>query len=148
DLNGANGGNKPYVSLDSLQIWQEESGSLNGFTPGLGFAGLHTNYLAYNLDAGGDHWIGLNESLGHGSGSSDYRILIPNSFFTNDAAHRYVTLYAALGLQPSWGTDGGVEEFGLTNPSGGNSSSLVVTKNAFVPGGTADEPDEVISYTI
>src|SRR5438874_514028 len=32
DLNGANGGTKPYVSLDAFQIWQEESGNLSGFT--------------------------------------------------------------------------------------------------------------------
>jgi hypothetical protein len=23
----------------------------------------HTNYLAYNLDAGGDHWVGLEQKL-------------------------------------------------------------------------------------
>src|SRR4051794_25081688 len=50
------GSTKQYLSLDSLQIWQEESGSLTNFTAS-GFAGSHTNYLAYNLDAGGDHWV-------------------------------------------------------------------------------------------
>ena len=42
-----------YLSLDSLQLWQEEAGNLTNFTSGSGFAGTHTNYLAYDLDAGG-----------------------------------------------------------------------------------------------
>ena len=148
DLNDANGGGKPYISLDALQLWQEESGNLTGFTPGTGFSGAHTNYLAYNLDAGGNHWIGLNDSLSHGSGQSDVRVLIPDSFFINDTAHRYVTLYSALGQQAGWEADGGFEEWGLNNASGGAVSSLVVHKTATVPGGTADTAGEVISYAI
>ena len=96
DLNEPNGGTKPYISLDALQIWQQEAGNLTNFTPGSGFAGSHTNYLAYDLDAGANRWIALNAGMSHGSGQSDYRILIPDSFFINDAAHRYVTLYSSL----------------------------------------------------
>jgi hypothetical protein len=92
DLSEASGGTNPYISLDALQIWQNEAGNLTNFTSGLGFAGTHTNYLAYDLDAGVDRWIALNADMAHGSGQSDYRILIPDSFFINDAAHRYVTL--------------------------------------------------------
>src|SRR3954471_21511163 len=131
DLNENGGG---YISLDALQIWQEESGSLTNFTPGSGFAGSHTNYLAYNLDAGGNHWIALTDSLSHGSGQSDYRILIPDSYFVNDAAHRYVTLYSAFGQQSGWGSDGGFEELGLHGASGGSQSAFSVHKTASVPG--------------
>src|SRR5262245_44000883 len=109
DLNELGGAR--YLSLDSLQLWQEEAGNLTNFTAGAGFAGAHTNYLAYNLDAGADRWIALYSGLSHGSGQSDVRILIPDSFFINDAAHRYVTLYSAFGLQGNgWGADGGFEE--------------------------------------
>src|ERR1044071_5261371 len=45
DLNEMNSATNPYLSLDSLQIWQEEAGNLTGFTPGAGFAGSHTNNL-------------------------------------------------------------------------------------------------------
>src|SRR5207248_5308610 len=62
------GSAKQYLSLDALQLWQEESGSLTNFTAGSGFAGTHTNYLAYNLDAGGDHWVALQEGL-NGNGA-------------------------------------------------------------------------------
>ena len=109
DLNES-GSNNPFISLDELQIWQEEAGNLTNFTPDSGFAGAHTNYLAYDLDAGGNHWIALNDGLSHGSGQSDVRILIPDSFFINDAAHRYVTLYSKFGEQPGWSSDGGFEE--------------------------------------
>src|SRR5215470_10189270 len=58
---GEAGNAKQYLSLDALQLWQEESGSLANFTAGSGFAGAHTNYLVYNMDAGGDKWVGLKE---------------------------------------------------------------------------------------
>ena len=104
------------LSLDKLQIWQEEAGNLTGFTPGAGFAGSHTNSLVYNLDAGGDHWVLLNAGMSHGSGQSDVRLLIPNSEFINDTAHRYVTLYSSFGEQGGLSSsDAGFEEWGLHN---------------------------------
>src|ERR1041385_7896778 len=95
------GTDKQFLSLDALQIWQEESGSLTSFTPGSGFAGSHTNYLAYNLDAGGDHWVALEEnpSNGNGANQTEFTVLIPDSAFINDPSHRYVTLYSKFGLQ-------------------------------------------------
>ena len=147
DLNEPNDQSKPYLSLDSLQIWQQESGNLNGFTPGAGFAGAHTNYLAYDLDAGGDHWIGLTDGMAHGSGQGEYRILIRNDAFINDAAHRYITLYSQFGLQSGWVSEGGFESWGLSNDSGNAVSALALTKNATVAGGTADTAGETITYT-
>ena len=148
DLSEASGGTNPYISLDALQIWQNEAGNLTNFTAGAGFAGTHTNYLAYDLDAGVNRWIALNADMAHGSGQSDYRILIPDSFFINDAAHRYVTLYSAFGEQAGWSSGGGFEEWGLHGESGGVQSAFSVHKTASVPGGTADTAGEVISYSI
>ena len=146
DLNDA-GGTKRLLSLDKLQLWQNEAGNLTNFTPGSGFAGTHTNYLAYDLDAGSDKWIALADG-NSGSGGSDYRILIPDSYFINDASHRYVTLYSQFGVQSGYAADGGFEEWGLSNPSGGSRDVLVVDKIATVAGGTADTVGEVINYTI
>ena len=110
DANEVGGGGR-LLSLDKLEIWQEESGSLTGFTSagsaasgvhyaaGPGFAGAHTDYLAYNLDEGGDHWIAIDAGLSSGSGKGDMRVFIPDSYFINDAAHRYVTLRAGRKLR-------------------------------------------------
>ncbi|MEJ0075837.1 MAG: hypothetical protein WDO17_10375 [Alphaproteobacteria bacterium] len=143
------GNTKQYLSLDALQIWQEESGSLTSFTPGSGFAGTHTNYLAYNLDGGGDHWVGLLEpSNGNGQDGTDFTILIPDSYFINDPSHRYVTLYSKFGLHSGWEADSSSEEFGLSVNSAGPTPAMTVHKTATVPGDTANAVGEVISYAI
>ena len=146
---GEAGNTKQYLSLDSLQIWQQEAGNLTNFTPGSGFAGAHTNYLAYNLDAGGDRWIGLKEGAnGNGANQTEFTILIPDSFFINDPAHRYVTLYSEFGMQAGWEADSSSEQWGLSHASGGPVSAMTVHKTATVPGGTANVAGEVISYAI
>ena len=116
-LNIAEAGNtKQYLSLDSFQIWQEESGNLTNFTPGSGFAGAHTNYLAYNLDGGGDHWVGLLEAVnGNGGNHTEFTVLIPDEYFINDPAHRYITLYSKFGVQTGWEADSSSEEWGLAS---------------------------------
>jgi uncharacterized repeat protein (TIGR01451 family) len=149
DLNEPTGGGKYFLSLDALQIWQQESGSLTNFNTSTGFAGAHTNYKAYDLDTGGNNWVALSSDISHGSGQSDVRVLIPDSVFINDAAHRYVYLYSALGGQSGdWSSGGGFEEWGLHGASGGSKSALNITKEASVPGGTADQDGEVITYSI
>jgi uncharacterized repeat protein (TIGR01451 family) len=143
------GTNKQFLSLDALQIFQEESGSLTNFTPGSGFAGSHTNYLAYNLDAGGDHWVGLKEpSNGNGANQTEFTVLIPDAEFINDPTHRYVTLYSKFGLQSGWESNSGSEEWGLNGSSVGPTAAMTVHKTATVPGGTANVVGEVISYGI
>jgi uncharacterized repeat protein (TIGR01451 family) len=150
DINEPNGGTKPFLSLDSLQIWQEEAGNLTGFTPGAGFAGSHTNNLVYNLDATGDNWVGLNGGLSHGSGQSDIAVLVPDALFTNVGTDRFVYLYSAFGAQAGWDAGGGFEEWGTTTPNGPNvpTSAMSISKTASVPGGTADQVGEVITYTV
>jgi hypothetical protein len=158
------GGAGRLLSLDKLEIWQEESGSLTGFTSagsaaagvhyagGPGFAGTHTDYLAYNLDEGGDHWIAIDSGLSSGSGKGDMRVYIPDSYFINDAAHRYVTLFSQFGAQGgSYSASGGFEEWGVnsTSAGSGNTASFLMTKTALVAdGGNADNAGDVINYTI
>src|SRR3954453_5962001 len=157
------GGVGRLLSLDKLEIWQEESGSLTNFTSagsaaagvhyasGPGFAGAHTDYLAYNLDQGGDHWIAIDSGLSSGSGKGDMRVFIPDSYFINDAAHRYVTLFSQFGAQGgNYGASSGYEEWGVnsTSAGSGNTATFLLNKTASVPGGTADVASEVISYSI
>src|SRR5437763_2440730 len=149
DTNEAGGASNPFLSLDKLQIWQEESRSLSNFTAGSGFAGTHTNGLAFDLDAGIDRWIAVKD-LASGSGRSDLQVLIPDSYFINDAAHRYVYLYSQFGVQSGFAADGGFEEWGVTKASGafGTTAALAVHKTASVPGDTANQKGEVITYSI
>src|SRR5215203_1391271 len=157
------GGVGRLLSLDKLEIWQEESGSLTNFTSagsaaagvhyasGPGFAGTHTDYLAYNLDEGGDHWIAIDSGLSSGSGKGDMRVFIPDSYFINDAAHRYVTLFSQFGAQGgNYGASSGFEEWGVnsTSAGSGNTATFLLNKTAWVDGGTADVAGEVISYSI
>src|SRR5215212_4377995 len=157
------GGAGRLLSLDKLEIWQEESGSLTNFTSagsaaagvhyasGPGFAGAHTDYLAYNLDQGGDRWIAIDSGLSSGSGKGDMRVFIPDSYFINDAAHRYVTLFSKFGAQGgSYGASSGFEEWGVnsTSAGSGNTAKFLLNKTALVDGGTADVAGEVISYSI
>lgn len=157
------GGAGRLLSLDKLEIWQEESGSLTGFTSagsaaagvhyasGPGFDGAHTDYLAYNLDEGGDHWIAIDSGLSSESGKGDMRVFIPDSYFINDAAHRYVTLFSQFGAQGgSYGASSGFEEWGVnsTSAGSGNTAAFLLNKTASVDGGTADTAGELISYSI
>jgi uncharacterized repeat protein (TIGR01451 family) len=151
DANEPNSGDNPLLSLDRLQIWQEEAGNLTNFNTVTGFAGIHTNHLAYDLDAGGDHWIAINSNLSSGSGKSDVRVLIPNTFFDPNAP--YVYLYSLFGAQgDGWATGNGNEEWAIRNghsgPGGGSKAALNISKAATVPGGTADTAGEDISYSI
>src|SRR5204862_5920181 len=86
--------------------------------------------------------------LSRGSGQSDVRILIPDSAFLNDAAHRYVTVYSQFGLQSGWNSDSGYEEWSINNDHTGPTAAMAVHKTATVPGDTANVVGEVISYAI
>ena len=142
-------GSKQFLSLDALQIWQEESGDLTDFTPGAGFDGAHTNYLAYDLNAGGDQWIALSDDLPQSWFQTDYRILIPDSAFINDSDHRFVTLYSELGIQGGgWKSDGGSEKWRVHEEGDTPTSLLTISKTATIAGGTADAAGEVIGYAI
>jgi uncharacterized repeat protein (TIGR01451 family) len=146
---GEAGNAKQYLSLDAFQIWQEEAGNLTNFTAGSGFAGAHTNYLVYDLDAGADRWIGLKEDAnGNGADQTEFTFLIPDSYFINDPSHRYVTLYSKFGMQTGWEADSSSEIWGLSTNSAGLTPAMTVNKTATVDGGTANALGEVISYSI
>ena len=59
-----------FLSLDTLQIWQEDAGNLTNFnSDGSGFGG--DGHLVYDMDAGGDAWVALNGGLSSGSGGGE-----------------------------------------------------------------------------
>jgi hypothetical protein len=106
DINQLNSGDKILLSLNALQIWQAPVGDLSNYAPGAtpdqgtgAFPPADNATLIYNLDAGGDRFIGLNGSLQSGSGNTtDMTTLVPVSLF--DPNQLYVYLYSAFGYEP------------------------------------------------
>ncbi|WP_292327386.1 hypothetical protein, partial [Mesorhizobium sp.] len=129
DINESNTGAAQNVSLDALQIWQANSGDLHDYAPGANpdqgtgaFPVADGASLIYNLDEGGDKFIGLNGELQPGSGNrTDMSFLIPISAF--DPTKPYIYLYSAMGYQPgtyqgptetsasTWTSESGFEEW-------------------------------------
>ncbi|MCA6122782.1 hypothetical protein J6500_12870 [Bradyrhizobium sp. WSM 1704] len=105
DINQLNSADKILLSLNALQIWQASVGNLNNYVPGAtpdagtGAFPAGSATLIYNLDAGGDKFIGLNGSLQSGSGNTtDMTFLVPITAF--DPNQAYVYLYSAFGYEP------------------------------------------------
>src|SRR5207237_7126692 len=67
----------PLLSLDELRFYVGNAGNLTGYDTTMNqIAGLHP---VYDLDAQGDNAVLLNASLGHGSGSGDLLVDVPDA---------------------------------------------------------------------
>ncbi|RWL42122.1 MAG: hypothetical protein EOR60_26630, partial [Mesorhizobium sp.] len=129
DINESNTATSQNLSLDTLQIWQASAGNLSNYAPGAtpdqgtgAFPAADGASLIYNLDAGGDKFIGLNGELQPGSGNTtDMSFLVPVANF--DPTKPFIYLYSGFGYQagtyqgstetaPStWTADSGFEEW-------------------------------------
>ncbi|TIO82125.1 MAG: hypothetical protein E5X74_26220, partial [Mesorhizobium sp.] len=129
DINESNVATSQNLSLDSLQIWQASAGDLHDYAPGAtpsqgtgAFPAADGASLIYNLDAGGDKFVGLNGELQPGSGNTtDMSLLVPVSAF--DPSKPYIYLYSGFGYQAgayqgptetaqsTWTADSGFEEW-------------------------------------
>jgi len=89
DINQEGNRTGRMLSLDELNIYLEPAGNLTGDPSGFPAGPI------YNLDAGGNSWILLDEKLNNGSGSGDMFAYIPDSLFTGQ--NQFVYLYAAFG---------------------------------------------------
>ncbi|MER9303027.1 hypothetical protein NKJ06_22520 [Mesorhizobium sp. M0293] len=106
DLNESNNATSGEITLTDLKVYLSGSGAtLADYTAG--FAGFDT---VYSLDT--SH---LLIDANHGSGTDDYRVLIPVSSFTDAGvtADSYVTLFSGFS-----GSNGGFEEWRTTTTSG------------------------------
>ncbi|MGZ5508644.1 MAG: SdrD B-like domain-containing protein, partial [Limisphaerales bacterium] len=125
---GNNDSPSTHISLDALQIYIAGLGSLldttnqlPATTNGLTAAGAT---LVYNLDSAGDVSVTLSDHSS-GNGALDYRILIPDSLFTDKGATdtSYVYLYADFS-----NANGSFEEFatgkGSTTPPPGHTGAI------------------------
>jgi hypothetical protein len=114
-------GTDPLLSLNELQIFLGNSGSLSGATVGAGGTlsfGANAN-LVYDMDATGDNTVELNYNLNTGSGSGDMFFYVNTSLFTG--TNQYVYLYSLFG-SPNNNNDG-FEEWAVLGEGGGGSDS-------------------------
>ncbi|TPL60586.1 SdrD B-like domain-containing protein, partial [Mesorhizobium sp. B2-4-3] len=129
DINESNTASEQNLSLDSLQIWQASVGNLSNYAPGItpaqgtgGFPAGDNATKIYDMDDGGDTFVGLNGELQPGSGNTtDMSFLVPVSSF--DPSKPYIYLYSAFGYQDgvyqgqtetaqsAWTADSGFEEW-------------------------------------
>ncbi|MER9299767.1 hypothetical protein NKI38_25185 [Mesorhizobium sp. M0621] len=106
DLNESNNATSGEITLTDLKVYLSGSGAtLADYTAG--FAGFDS---VYSLDT--SH---LLIDANHGSGTDDYRVLIPVSSFTDAGvtADSYVTLFSGFS-----GSNGGFEEWRTTTTPG------------------------------
>jgi hypothetical protein len=111
DINENNSKQGRLLSLDSLKIYLQDTGGINSL------AGL-TN-LKYDMDANTnilnpDNYVKLDYSLAPGSGWDDMSVLLPESIFADEAAHRYFYLYSKFGEH--YRSDAGFEEWASDPP--------------------------------
>lgn len=97
-------GKRPLVSLDELRLYVGSTGKLHGYNPRTKTLGGKTP--VYDLDAGGDHWVKLDDRLDAGRGRGDMTVLIPAAAL---AGGEYVYLYSKFGCHHS--ADGGAESW-------------------------------------
>jgi hypothetical protein len=85
------------LSLDELTFYQAATGTLTNYSPN--FVTRNSTNPAfgtpiYDLDAGGDNYVKLDDNFGAGSGKGDMLLFVPNSVF---GAGNYIYLYSMCG---------------------------------------------------
>ena len=108
---GEPGGNLTFLSLDQLQIFLNNSGSITGTLASLGVP-------LYNLDTlTVDNYIKLRASLNPGNGKGDMFAYIPNSIFSAASDSDFVYLYSQFGS--NFPSNGSFEEWSICPQPGG-----------------------------
>jgi hypothetical protein len=115
DLNEGNAGDQPQIALEELQLFYSGAPA-TGADYANGFSSLNKVF-----DLSGS--LNLTD-ISSGSGTDDYRFLIPASLFPDPNA--YFTLYSRFS-----GSDGGFEEWrALANNSGDGTPAITLVKTA------------------
>ena len=94
------------LSIDEITLYRAVTGTLTDYSPD--FTTRNSTNPAfgapiYDLDAGGDNYVKLDDSFGAGSGKGDMLLFVPESAFTG--AGDYIYLYSMFGVTID-GSDG------------------------------------------
>lgn len=107
DVNQKNGAAK--LSVEEIRIFTDPRGSLAAYQNKTNtFAGQQAKF---NLDAGGDVTIVLNDNVNPDTGYGDMRLLVPASNFTGVANSDFVYVYSKMGGLHD--ANGGAEEWAV-----------------------------------
>jgi len=117
DINQSQGGDNRYLSLDVMQIFLADSGSLDNYDPDL--RTLINGTLIYDLGKdkwGKDNWVRMDNTIFHpGSGTGDVRVTINISEIPGWSSDKYFYLYSEFGKYNS--SNGGFEEWAIAIPA-------------------------------
>ena len=104
DINQSQGHH--ILSLDEVVFYRAAAGALSGYSPDP-VTRNSTNPAfgapLYDLDAGGDNYVKLDDQWGAGSGKGDMLLFVPDSAFTG--AGNYIYLFSMCGYTMD-GSDG------------------------------------------
>ena len=102
----------PNITLDELRIFVGETPDVRGYNNTTN--SLQGLPVAYNLDAGGNNTVRVNDNLNR-SGSADVAVLIPQSAFTAAGADSdsFVYLYSSFGAAPLTSVLSGAEAWSV-----------------------------------
>jgi SdrD B-like domain len=87
---------RSLLSLDELRIYVASTGNLLGYSAAT--KQLSGIPAVYDLDAGGDNTVLLNNNLNGATGPGDAKVLIPDSVFAGAAPTDFVYLYSKFGV--------------------------------------------------
>lgn len=108
DINEKNNETGRYLSLDSLEIYLEN-------TAGIATKSGLTN-LKYSMDdAQHNYFVKLDYTLASGSGWDDMSVLLPEEIFADALSNRYFYLYSKFG--ENFSSDAGFEEWAADPPA-------------------------------
>jgi len=105
---GEPGGSATFLSLDKLQLFLKNTGTITGNLASLGVP-------LYNLDGSGDSYVKLRASLNPGNGKGDMFAYIPDSLL--NTGDPYVYLYSQFGT--NFSSNGSFEEWSICPQPGG-----------------------------
>jgi hypothetical protein len=129
-------GSAALLSLDELRVYVAGAPNLTGYNASTGQLAGHA--ALYDLDAGGDNWVKLNDSLNTGSGTGDMFLLVPDLAFAGMPAGSYVYLYSKFGVH--YGANSGAEEWAVKG--NGQSVPPPPTPMATVSGTVFDDKNQ------
>jgi hypothetical protein len=102
--------NDDLLSIDEIQIYTGPKITSGGNTLTT-ITGDASYTLRYDLDAGGDNWIKLNDPTDSGNGTANLIFLVPLDNFTGASMTDYVYFYTSMGN--TYSTSSSFEEWGV-----------------------------------